>query len=81
MQVRGVLYRESSVALESQMTQWREWCHPGRCVGLGPPRRRGGSDDEAVPKISSSSRSLYPVRGVVCQPEKMKQLIMGFGPS
>ena len=28
-----------------------------------------GIDDDAVPEISSGSRSLYPVRGVVCQPE------------
>ena len=38
------------------------------------------SDDDAVYEISSGSRSLYPVRGVVCQPEKTKQL-EGFGPS
>ena len=29
-----------------------------------------GSDNNAVPEISSGSRFLYPVRGVVCQPEK-----------
>ena len=29
-----------------------------------------GSDDDAVPEISSGSRSLYPIRGVICQPEK-----------
>ena len=29
-----------------------------------------GSDDDAVPETSSGCRSLYPVRGVVCQPEK-----------
>ena len=39
-----------------------------------------GSDDDAVPKISSGSRSLYSVRGVVCQPKKTKQLER-FGPS
>ena len=31
-----------------------------------------GSDDDAGPEISSGSRSLYPIRGVVCQPEKTK---------
>ena len=39
-----------------------------------------GSDDDAVPEISSGSRSLYSVRGVVCQPDKTKQLER-FGPS
>ena len=39
-----------------------------------------GSDDDAVPKISSGSRSLYSVRGVVCHPDKTKQLER-FGPS
>ena len=29
-----------------------------------------GSDDNAVPEISSGSRFLYPFRGVVCHPEK-----------
>ena len=33
-----------------------------------------GSDDNAVPEISSGSRSLYSVRGVVSQPDKTKQL-------
>ena len=39
-----------------------------------------GSDDDAVPEISSGSKSLYPAWEVVCQPEKTKQL-EGFGPS
>ena len=39
-----------------------------------------GSDGGPVHEISSGSRSLYPVRGLVCQPEKTMQL-EGFGPS
>ena len=39
-----------------------------------------GSDDNAVPEISSGSRSLYSARGVVCQPDKTEQLER-FGPS
>ena len=30
------------------------------------------SGDGAVPKMSSGSRSRYPVRGMVCQPQEMK---------
>ena len=30
-----------------------------------------GSDDDAVPEISSGSRSLYPVMGVICQPKNV----------
>ena len=39
-----------------------------------------GNDDDALPEISSGSRSLYSVREVVCQPDKTKQLER-FGPS
>ena len=40
----------------------------------------GGSDGDAVPEICSGSTSLYPVRGILCQPEKTNQLEK-FGPS
>ena len=48
--------------------------------GVRASKGTRGSDDDAVPEISSGSRSLYPVMGVVCQPEKTGQL-EGFGPS
>ena len=48
--------------------------------GVRASKGTRGSDDDAEPKISSGSRSLYLVRGVVCQPEKTKQ-VEGFGPS
>ena len=47
--------------------------------GVGASKGTRGSDD-AVPKISSGSRSLYPVLRVVCHPKKTEQL-EGFGPS
>ena len=47
--------------------------------GVRAPKGTRGSDDDAVPEISSGSRSLYPVRGVIIQPEKTEQL-EGFGP-
>ena len=42
-------------------------------------KRTRESDDDAVPEISLGSRSLYPVIGVIFQPEKTEQL-EGFGP-
>ena len=48
--------------------------------GVRASKGTRGSDDDAVPEISLGPRSLYPVRGVVCQPEKTKQLER-FGPS
>ena len=47
--------------------------------GVGASKGTQGSDDDAVPEISSGSRSLYPVMGVIFQPEKTEQL-EGFGP-
>ena len=38
--------------------------------GVGASKGTRGGDADAVPEISSGSRSLYPVMGVVCQPEK-----------
>ena len=38
--------------------------------GVKASKGTRGSDDDAVPEISSGSRSLYPAMGVVCQPEK-----------
>ena len=49
-------------------------------TGVGASEGTQGSDDDAVPEISSGSRSLYPVIGVVCNTKKMEQL-EGFGPS
>ena len=46
--------------------------------GVRASKGTRGSDDDEVPEISSSSRSLYPVMGVVCHPEKTEQL-EGFG--
>ena len=48
--------------------------------GVRASKGTRGSDDDAVPEMSSGSRSLYPVKGVVCQHEKTKQL-EEFGPS
>ena len=48
--------------------------------GVGASKGTRGSNDDAVPEISSASRSLHPVMGAVCQPEKTKQL-GGLGPS
>ena len=39
-------------------------------TGVGASKGTRGSDDDAVPEISSGSRSLYPVMGVVCKHEK-----------
>ena len=47
--------------------------------GVRASKGTRGSDDDAVPGISSGSRSLYPVMGVIFQPEKTEQL-EGFGP-
>ena len=49
--------------------------------GVRASKRTRGSDDDAVPEIFSGSRSLYPVMGVVCQPEKKTGQLEGFGPS
>ena len=38
--------------------------------GVRASKGTRGSDDGAVPEISSGSRSLYLVRGAVCQPEQ-----------
>ena len=40
------------------------------CANTSRGMRRSGAD--AVPKISPGSRSLYPVRGIVCLPEPTK---------
>ena len=48
--------------------------------GVGASKGTRGSDDGAVPEISSGSRSLYAVMGVVCQPKTTEQL-EGFRPS
>ena len=40
------------------------------CAKASKGTRRSGVD--AVPKMSPGSRSLYPVRGIVCQPEPTK---------
>ena len=48
--------------------------------GLRASKGTRGSNGDAVPEISSGSRSLYPVMGAVYQPEKTEQL-EGFGPS
>ena len=42
--------------------------------GVRASKETRRSDNDAVPEMSSGLRSLYPVRGVVCQPEKTKQL-------
>ena len=49
--------------------------------GVKASKGTRGSDDDAVPEISSGSRSLYPVMRVVCQPEKKTGQLEGFGPS
>ena len=38
--------------------------------GVRASKGTRGSDDDAVPEISSGSRFLYPVMGGVCQPEE-----------
>ena len=48
--------------------------------GVRASKGTRGSDDDAVPEICSDSTSLYPVRGILCQHEKMNQLEK-FGPS
>ena len=48
--------------------------------GVRASKGTGGSDDDAVPEICSGSTSLYPVRGILCQPERTKKLEK-FGPS
>ena len=40
------------------------------CAKASRVTHRSGAD--AVPKMSSGSRSLYPVRGIVCLPEPTK---------
>ena len=40
------------------------------CAKSSKGTRRSGTD--AVPKMSLGSRSLYPVRGIVCRPEPTK---------
>ena len=40
------------------------------CTKASKGTRRSGAD--AVPKMSLGSRSLYPVRGIVCRPEPTK---------
>ena len=42
--------------------------------GVSTSKGTRGSDDDAVPEICSDSTSLYPVRVILCQHEKMKQL-------
>ena len=41
-------------------------------TGVGASKGTQGSDDDAVPEISSRSRSLYPVMGVVCNTKKTR---------
>ena len=39
-------------------------------IGVGASKGTQGSDDDAVPEISSGLKYFYPVRVVVCHPEK-----------
>ena len=79
IKVRGVSSGKSSSAgvIDDSVTEVEStWAS----CGVRASKGTRGSDDDAVPEISSGSRSLYPVLGVVCQPEKTGQL-EGFGPS
>ena len=73
--VRGI-ERSAGVINNSVMGVTPSWASCGVRVSKGTRV----SDDDAVPEISSGSRSLYPFREVVYQPKKTKQL-EGFGPS
>ena len=78
IKVRGVSFegieRSAGVIDDSVTGVTSSWASCGVRVSKGTR----GSDDDAVPEVCSGSRSLYPVMGVVCQPEKTEQL-EGFG--
>ena len=72
----GRIERSAGVINDSVTGVTSSWAS----CGVRASKRKRGSDDDAVPEISSFSRSLYPVREIICQPEKTKQL-EGFRPS
>ena len=47
-------------------------CGSSCCARASKSTRRSGAD--AVPRMSSGSRSRYPVRGIVCRPETTKSV-------
>ena len=53
----------SARAQTSARTLWRD--------RASKETRRSG--DEAVPRVSPGSRSLYPVKGIICRLEKTKR--------
>ena len=73
--VRGI-ERSAGVIGDSGTGVTSSWAS----CGVRASKGTRGSDDDAVTEISSGSRSLYPVWGVVGKPEKKKQLGK-FGPS